>query len=135
MRVAINKLNGILIESQSNGETHPDPKVDNVEYAQANLDILKQNAINAGYNEEDIEVKFVTDEEFALIPTKTQAELDAEEVVAVKAKKKVAKVQSILDNLPSWSQVEAKINDISNMTEVKAFLLQLSRVVYRDFDD
>ena len=55
MRVCINKSTGKLIESQSGGET------------QEHLDTLKQNAINAGYTEGDIEVKFVTDEEYQII--------------------------------------------------------------------
>jgi len=55
MRVCINKSTGRLIESQGGGET------------QAHLDTLKQNAINAGYLESDIEVKFVTDEEYQII--------------------------------------------------------------------
>ena len=60
MRVSINKLTGKLIESQSGGETHPDPKVDDKEYALANLDTLRQNAIRAGHLEENIDVRFVT---------------------------------------------------------------------------
>jgi len=55
MRVCINKSTGKLIESQSGGST------------QAHLDTLKQNAINAGYFEADIEVKFVTDAEYQAI--------------------------------------------------------------------
>ncbi len=67
MRVCIDKI-GKLIESQSGGET------------QEHLDTLKQNAINAGYKESDIEVKFVTDEEFkaimeAMKPVPTYADL------------------------------------------------------------
>jgi len=60
MRVAINKLTGKLIESQSGGDDIP-------ELMEARLDTLKQNALNAGYAEADIEVKFVTDVEFASI--------------------------------------------------------------------
>ena len=68
MRVCINKSTGKLIESQSGGET------------QAHLDTLKQNALNAGYLEADIEVKFVTDAEFetiieAMKPIPTYADL------------------------------------------------------------
>ena len=37
-----------MIESQSGGETHPDPKVNDEEYALTNLDTLRQNAIRAG---------------------------------------------------------------------------------------
>jgi len=55
MRVCINKSTGKLIESQSGGNT------------QEHLDTLKQNAIRTGHLEKDIEVKFVTDAEFASI--------------------------------------------------------------------
>lgn len=58
---------GILIEMQSGGRTHPNPDIDNIEYAENNLNILKQNALNAGYKEEDIEVKWVTEEEWSVI--------------------------------------------------------------------
>lgn len=67
MRVCIEKITGKLIESQSGGETHPNPKIDDKEYAQTNLNTLLQNAINAGYEEKDIEIKFVTDAEFQII--------------------------------------------------------------------
>ncbi len=40
------------------------------------------------------------------------------------------KAQDIVDNLPSWSQVETNINNISGMDDAKTFLLKLSRVVY-----
>lgn len=48
-------VNGELFEMQSGGNT------------QAHLDTLKKNAINAGYAEEDIEVKWVTNTEWAAI--------------------------------------------------------------------
>ena len=51
-----------MIESQSGGRTHP--KIDDKVYAETNLETLRQNAINSGYNLKDIEVKFVTDVEF-----------------------------------------------------------------------
>jgi len=58
MRVCIEKLTGRLIECQSGGET------------QEHLDTLIQNAVNAGHKPEDVEVKFVTDAEFAEIVEK-----------------------------------------------------------------
>lgn len=64
MRVSINKLTGKMIESQSGGETHPNPKINNNKYARTCLNTLLWNAVNAGHKEEDVEVKFVTDEEF-----------------------------------------------------------------------
>ena len=79
MRVCVGKSTGKLIESQSGGETHPNPEINNKEYAQTNLNVLLQNAINAGYKKDEVEVKFVTDAEYQVIleasipePTKEQ---------------------------------------------------------------
>ncbi|KKL18935.1 hypothetical protein LCGC14_2470550 [marine sediment metagenome] len=55
------------------------------------------------------------------ITPKAQAVLDADQ-----------KKQDIIDNLPSWSQVETNINNISDMDSAKAFILKLARVVYWD---
>jgi cobalamin biosynthesis protein CbiD len=56
-RICINKKTGELIEMQSGGWT------ENKELADARLNTLKQNALNAGYAEKDIEVKWATPEE------------------------------------------------------------------------
>ncbi len=67
---------------------------------------------------------------------KTPAEIAAEEATAIaEAARKAAKAQAIIDNLPSWSQVETVIGNISNMADAKAFLLKLARVVYWDIKD
>ena len=42
------------------------------------------------------------------------------------------KESDIIANLPSWSQVQTAINNISSMADAKAFLLKLARVVYWD---
>ena len=88
MRVSINKLTGKMIESQSGGKTHPDPKIDNKAYAKANLETLRQNAINAGHLEKNIEVKLATEEEYEALleagkPVPTEAELSE---LTIKAK-------------------------------------------------
>ena len=80
MRVSINQLTGKMIESQSGGEAHLDSKIDDKDYAEANLETLRQNAINAGHLEKDIGVKFATDEEYEILleaskPVPTEAEL------------------------------------------------------------
>jgi hypothetical protein len=54
-RVCLVKSTGKLIEMQDGGST------------QAHLDTLKQNAINAGYLEQNIEVKFVNESEWNII--------------------------------------------------------------------
>ena len=90
MRVSINKLTGKMIESQSGGETHPDPKVDDTVYAEMNLETLRQNAVNAGYSEKDTEVKFVTQEEYETLIEASKPEPTEEQIYEeqVKAKEK-----------------------------------------------
>lgn len=38
--------------------------------------------------------------------------------------------KAIDDNMPSWNQVEAMVENISSLLEAKAFLVKLARVVY-----
>jgi len=117
MRVCIKKADGRLIESQSGGET------------QAYLDTLIQNAINAGYNEADIEAKFIPD---ADLPALIESSKTPEQIVAEQAKadRKAAKAQAFIDNLPSWLVVETAVNNIASLADAKAFLIKLTRVVY-----
>ena len=56
------------------------------------LDTLKQNAINAGYAESDIEVRWVTQEEYAALTAPT-----AEEAAAMMKKQAIDAIQGILD--------------------------------------
>jgi len=83
MRVCINKSTGKLIESQSGGDDIP-------KLMEARLDTLKQNALNAGYKEKDIEVKYVTDAEFAAIMDLTTAPTPEQ----ILKKKQESKIQS-----------------------------------------
>ena len=85
MRVCIEKATGRLIEAQSGGET------------QEHLDTLLQNAINAGYNEADVEAKFIDDADLpALIESsKTPEQKLAELNAPVKAKLKEVDLKSI----------------------------------------
>jgi len=95
VRVCIEKSTGKLIESQSGGESDRSfADVCNEENKATflaecdvleamRLNTLKQNALNAGYKEDEIEVKWVTDEEWAAIqeasktPEQKLAELNA----------------------------------------------------------
>ena len=43
-----------------------------------------------------------------------------------------AKQQALVDNLPSWTQVDTAINNIANLADAKAFIKKLTRVVYLD---
>ena len=112
-RVATQLLTGKLIEMQSGGKVErltwmewslsvKEPKDRSEEKYQeylnecdaleaSRLDTLKQNALNAGYKEDDIEVKWVTDEEWAVIeatlnqPTPEQiAEKEREALIQAK---------------------------------------------------
>lgn len=58
-RVCLTK-DGKLIEMQGGGDDLPG-------LMEMRLNTLKQNALNAGYTEDQIEVKWVTDEEWAAI--------------------------------------------------------------------
>ena len=68
------------------------------------------------------------------IATETICGLEPGDITPMGQKKidQAQKAQDIIDNLPSWVQVETTINNISNMAEAKAFLLKLSRIVYWD---
>jgi len=75
-RVCLTK-DGKLIEMQSGGDDRED-------LMEMRLNTLKHNALNAGYLEADIEVKWVTDAEWAAIqeankPVPTYAELRTRE--------------------------------------------------------
>ncbi|MFH1408434.1 MAG: hypothetical protein ABIH34_00865 [Nanoarchaeota archaeon] len=41
-----------------------------------------------------------------------------------------AKAQAFLDNLPSWAQIEAAVDNIGSLADAKAFLKKLARVTY-----
>jgi hypothetical protein len=78
-RVCLTK-DGKLIEMQGGGDDRSD-------LMEMRLNTLKQNALNAGYKEDEIEVKWVTDEEWAAIqadlnkPTPEQIEKAATEAL------------------------------------------------------
>jgi len=79
-RVCIEKATGKLIEMQSGG--YEDEKL-----RDARLDTLRKNALNAGYEEADIEVKWVSDEELqplmAALNQPTPEEIAAKETEAL----------------------------------------------------
>ena len=82
-RVCLTK-DGKLIEMQSGGDDRED-------LMEMRLNTLKQNALNAGYKEDEIEVKWVTDAEWAVIqadlnkPTPEQlAETEKESLIQAK---------------------------------------------------
>ena len=99
-RVCIEKSTGKLIEMQSGGkverraQSKEETKEQYQEYIDAcdaleamRLDTLKQNALNAGYKEADIEVKWVSDEELqplmAALNQPTPEQIAAQETEAL----------------------------------------------------
>lgn len=70
---------------------------------EAHLNTLKQNALNAGHKENEIEVKWVTDEEWATIQEANQPISDPN--IAIKAKLAEMDLQSIRA-LREWVAVQ-----------------------------
>jgi hypothetical protein len=145
MRICIKKSTGKLIESQSGGRVNRRLKDDAItdeeyeaylflcdELENMRLNTLKQNAINAGHLEADIEVRFVTDEEYAIAIAEDPNEIARIAEQEAKEAAQIIKAQAYIDNLPSWSQIKKNINNITDLAGAKAFLLKLARVVYWD---
>ena len=84
-RVSINKSTGKVIEMQSGG-------YEDEALRDARLATLTTNALNAGYTADQIEVKWVTDAEYAALTAPT-----AEEVAAQMKQQAIDGIQSILD--------------------------------------
>ena len=53
-----------------------------------------------------------------------------EEILTEIADRSYARYQAIETNLPSWSQVETALDNISTLAEAKAALKKIARVVY-----
>lgn len=119
MRVCIHTPTGRLIESQSGGSS------------EADLEVLIENALSAGYDPGEIEASYIEDSDLAALIefSKTPDEIAAQQAAA---DAQTAKSQAIIDHLPSWNAVETAVNNIASLAEAKAFLLKLSRVVYLD---
>lgn len=114
MRICVHKPTKKIIEMQSH----------------ATEGTLIQNAINAGYQLSEIEEKVVDEAGFQAALANDPVEI-AQLALREEAKQnELDKKQAIIDNLPSWLQVQDTINNISNLAEAKAYLLKLSRVVY-----
>ena len=44
--------------------------------------------------------------------------------------RQAAKAQAIIDNLPTWAEVDQAVTNISNLADAKAFIRKLARIVY-----
>jgi predicted RNA-binding Zn ribbon-like protein len=120
MRISIEKATKKIIEMQTGGST---PE---------HLDTLKQNATNAGYLEEDIEVKFVTDAEYAIAKSEDPNEITRIAEQAAKEAEQLAKAQAYIDNIPSWIAVKGAIDAAFIDAKQNGIITKLARVVYWD---
>jgi len=77
-----------ILEMQGGGDDRPD-------LMEMRLNTLKQNALNAGYKEADIEVKWVTDAEWAVM----QAELNKPTLEQIAGKEKESLIQAKMREL------------------------------------
>jgi len=59
-----------------------------------------------------------------------QIEYDEAAEAQAEADRIAAKAQAFIDNLPSWTVVEAAVNNIASLADAKVFLNKLARVVY-----
>lgn len=84
---------------QSGGDDRPD-------LMEMRLNTLKENALNAGHLEEDIEVRWATDEETAILMAPTPDEVAIQEEAAAKARLKEIDIQSIR-SLREWVAKQA----------------------------
>ena len=142
-RVCVHKVTKHIIEMQSGGIVARRAQItgeateeyakylsdcDNLETMR--LDTLRQNAVNSGYPDADIEVKWVSSEEY-----ETLKATDPVEIAVIAAKEEAMTTeatitQEVASKLPSWATVEKAVNDISSLPEAKAFILKLARVTY-----
>ena len=114
MRICIHKATKHIIEMQS----------------AATAGTLIQNAINAGYLAADIEEKEVDESGYAAAQAVDPTWIAGQQAIADQKAVQAAKKQAIIDNLPSWAQVETAVDNIANLADAKAFIKKLSRVVY-----
>jgi hypothetical protein len=57
--------------------------------------------------------------------------LAAEEATRVAEEVRIAaKTKAVIDNLPSWVQVDTAVTNIANLADAKVFIRKLARIVY-----
>ena len=122
-RLCIHKATKKIIEMQSGGDDRPD-------LMESRLNTLKLNALNARYNEADIEVKWVTDAEYAEAIEQDPVTIANKQKEQSEQARIAAKAEAILTNLPTWAQVSTAVDNISSLAEAKVFIKKLARIVY-----
>ena len=121
-RICLHKITKKILEMQGGGD-------DNPELMEMRLNTLKQNALNAGHLEADIEVKWVTEAEYQAIIGN-----DPDEIAAKAAREalQAAKQQALVDAMPSAVQVKAAIDNAFPDAKQNAFMTKFVRLVYLD---
>lgn len=117
MRVSIEKSTGDLIESQGGGNTQKD------------LDILRDNALVSGYQEKNIEVKFIEDSELSSLIEQTN--LSDSKYVAKKQKEKDKKdelannplANATFEQAETW--VDNNVTDLDSAKEAMKTIVKL----------
>jgi len=79
----------------------------------------------AAYDAEEARLEAVAAAELAHYNSPDQIAKRAEEEARI-----AAKIQAMVDNLPSWAIVDQAVTDISDLPSAKAFIRKLARVVY-----
>lgn len=157
-RVCVHKVSKKIIEMQSGGKierlsedafnkeiefAHPKTTyeqylIDCTTLEDTRLNTLKQNALNAGHAEGDIDAKWVTDEEYVALKIEDPNEIAAQAEREAKSAEQVAKAQEIIDNLPSRSEIigrldviEAAIASAATLSAVRAILSAMMVVIRR----
>lgn len=118
-----------------------DTKYGNIEYIEGvkspllNGDDLLKPFINA-YNAEKARLAQQKADEIAAKEAQKLAEeqavinyYDSPEQVA-RREAEAAKMQEIIDNLPTWEKVSAAIDNVSSLAEMKAIVKKIARVLY-----
>lgn len=109
-RVCLTK-DGKLIEMQSGGDDRPD-------LMKMRLNTLKQNALNAGYKEDEIDVKWITDEEWAVIQ---EAERVRNYDPSIEIKAKLAEIDlKSIRSLREWVAKQSDVPEYLKNYEVQA---------------
>jgi hypothetical protein len=122
-RIVIFKKTGKLVpgQMQSGGDTHPDPGIDDAQYAAKNLQVMIDNAVASGYKKKDIDAKFITEAEWLQMqadndPTldfngqkvRTKADMDRITAQCIadlgEDKAKTEKLLAGIDDCPVWDE-------------------------------
>jgi len=115
MRVCYEKVTKRIIEMQSGGDTED------------HLQTLIDNAVRAGWDPSAITCVYMDDAQYAAAQAADPVQSAAK---AAQAANTLARQTDMAIILPSWAQVAAAVDRLSNLTDAKVFIKKLTRVVY-----